>query len=267
VFEKSFELISKENPAWGQAAILPWDMETFGFPVADFQIDYSPRICKQREEIIKLLKNWAEARKVELIGATVPAGDISRISFIQSLGFSYIETTLSVYYLNVKSNKYPASCLEVVIAGHEHIEAVVDIAGKAFVTGRYHSDKSFPRHLADKRYRDWVQRAFKNVNNQIVLAGLKDNQVCAFSVIEIKGGEGYLHLNAVDPARQGQKIGLGLVASTLQYFQNQGVDCVRSKISVTNVRALNLHSRLGAGFDNPQVLLHLHLPSARNLLK
>ena len=245
---------------------MPWDLETFGFPVADFQIDYLPEILLQKEQISKSLENWAKVHNVELIGATVSAGDISKLSFIQSLGFRYVDSTLLVYYLNVKGGKYPLSEIEVVIAGKDHIESIVEISGKAFMTGRYHCDKSFPKQLANKRYQDWVRRAFKRVGNQLLLAAIKDNQVCAFSVIEIIDREGYIHLNAVDPAQQGQGKGLGLVASTLRYFQREGVDCVRSKISFALTRALNLHSRLGAGFDNPQILLHWHLPDAKHLL-
>ena len=266
MFEQHFELVSKGNPASGKIALIPWDIETFGFPVADFQIDYTPRIERQSGQIRRHLETWAKSHKIELIGAAVSAEDISKLSFIQSLGFCYIDTTLSVHYLHVQNSEYPQSEIEVFPAVKEQLQTVVEISGRSFKFGRYHCDSLFPKQLADKRYQDWVRRTFDGNNPQRLMVAEMDGRVCAFSVIQIDGPEGHLLLNAVDPDWQGKKIGLGLVASTLRYFQGQGADSVHSKVSVSNARALNLHSKLGARFVNPQILLHWHAPWAQHLL-
>ena len=267
MFEQHFEFVTEDSPGSGKIALIPWDIETFGFGVADFKIDYSQESLQNCHQLEGQIEKWAKHHNVELIGTTVAAEDSLKLAFIQSLGFCYIDTTLSVHYKDVQKRRFPSSRIELLPADKTALDEAVEICGSVFCTGRYHADKYFPKHLADKRYQDWVRRTFAAENPQKLLTALIDGQVCAFSVIQVNGREGYLHLNAVAPKWQGQKIGLGLVASTLHYFQNQGVDVVHSKISASNIRALNLHSRLGARFDDSQILLHWHAPWAGHLLK
>jgi ribosomal protein S18 acetylase RimI-like enzyme len=266
MFEQHFELVSKDNPASGKIALIPWDIETFGFPVADFQIDYTPRIERQSEQIRKDIEVWARVHKVELIGITVPSEDISKLSFIQSLGFCYIDTTLSLHYKDVQKIQFPSTKVGVLPADKAALGVAVEICNSAFSSGRYYADIRFPKHLADKRYQDWVRRAFSAESPQQLFTAEVNGQVCAFMVLEANEKEGYLHLAAVTPQLQGQKIGLGLYASSLIYLQKQGVDLVHAKVSASNIRVLNLHTRLGAKCVNSQILFHWHFPWAEHLL-
>jgi GNAT superfamily N-acetyltransferase len=267
MFEQHFEPVSQDNPSSGRIALIPWDIETFGFGVADFQIDYSEECLKNVPRIREQIEKWTKRQDVELVGTTVATEDSVKLSFIQSLGFCYIDTTVWVHYRNVKDSKCPESEIEVVPAGKTQLDAVVEISGRVFKTGRYHNDNSFPKELADKRYQDWVRRAFAGSDNQKLLTAVKNNEVCAFLVTRIEGKKGKILLNAVAPNWQGKGTGAASVAAALCYFKKQGVESVDSKISVSNIRVLNLHSKLGAEFDNPQVLLHWHRPGARHLVK
>lgn len=266
-FERHFELVSRDKPDFGQIALIPWDIETFGFGVADYKFDYSQNLLSKSRRIAEKIEKWAKDNNVELVGTTAEATDYSKISFIQSLGFRYIDTTIFIHYLNIQTYSYPDSKLVLVPSTEKQLKDIIQISGEVFETGRYHSDKSFPKKLADKRYQDWVQRAFRKENHQELLAAQKDNQVCAFVITEVKDKEGHLHLNAVSRNWQGKGIGLESILSMLYYFKKSGVERVTTKISVSNIRAMNLHSRLGVQFDNPQILFHWHSPQAENLIK
>lgn len=266
-FEQHFEQVSKENPDFGQIALIPWDIETFGFAVADYKFDFSQNLLSKSARIAETIQLWAKNNNIELVGTTADAADYSKISFIQSLGFRYIDITVLAHYLNIQKISYPATKIELIPAREENLNEVVKISGEVFEYGRYHSDKSFPRQLADKRYQDWVKRSFRKENNQELLVAQKDNQICAFAVIEIKDKEGRLHLNAVARNWQGKGIGLDSIVSMLRYFKKSGVDSVTTKISASNIRVMNLHSKLDANFDNPQVLFHWHAPGTKYLLK
>ncbi len=265
-FEQNFELLDKDNPALGQIATIPWDIETFGFGVADYKFDYSQNPTSHNRVISKKIEQWAKQNNIELIGTTAEANDYSQIAFIQSLGFRYIDTTILVKYPNIQQSQYPKSNLVIAPAIAEQLDEIVQISSDVFETGRYHSDKSFPKKLADKRYRDWVKRAFHKENQQELFVLQKNNQICAFLVIEIKGKEGRLHLNAVSRNFQGKGIGSDSIALMLSYYKNNGVENAITKVSVSNTRALNLHSKLGAQFENSQILFHWHAPWAKHLL-
>lgn len=266
MFEQHYELMCKDSPNSGRIALVPWDIETFGFGVADYEVDDPNADPHDSSWFREHLEVWAKAHEVELVGTTIPASDTSKLYFFQSLGFRYIDTALAVRYEHVQDAKYPSTKVTVRPAEKDELEPVIQICGEAFQNGRYHADERIPRHLANKRYQEWASRTFAAENPQILLVAKIKGQVCAFSIIQFDSKQGCLHLNAVAPRWQGQKIGIGLLSSTMRYFQKKGVDLVLSKISAANTRAMNLHAFLGARFYNPQILLHWHAPWATHLV-
>ena len=250
----------------GQIALVPWDAEVFAFGVADYKIDSSDIGSHDSSWFSGHLEVWAKAHSVELIGTTAPASDTSKLYFFQSLGFRYIDTTLTVRYENVQKAAYLPAEVTLTPAVKDDLEAVMQICGEAFQNGRYHADARFPRHLANRRYQEWARRAFNSKGPQTLLVAKMGGQVCAFSVVQIDGEQGQLYLNAVAPRWQGKRIGIGLLTSTMHYLQEKGVCFVLSNISAANIRAVNLHSSLGARFCDPKIVLHWHAPRAAHLL-
>jgi GNAT superfamily N-acetyltransferase len=266
MFEQHYEPICKELPSLGQIALLPWDIETFGFGVADYEIDDFDFSSQDSSRISEHLQGWAKSHDVELVGTTVPASDIRKIYFFQSLGFHYIDMTLLLRYEKVQSAAYPPAELAVKTATADDMEQVMQICGVAFRNGRYHADACFPRDLADRRYQEWVRRTSLPQSRQVLLVVKTKEQVRAFSVVQIDGEQGCLHLYAVAPQWQGKRIGVCLIASTLRYFQQRSVSVVTVKISASNMPAVNLNASLGARFYDPQILLHWHAPWATHLV-
>jgi len=266
MFEQHYEPVCRDSPRWGRIAPIPWDIETFGFGVADYEIDDSNASLQYSPRIKEYIKSWAKAHQIELVGARVPAPNIRKLYFFQSLGFNYIDTTLLLRYDRVQSATYRPLKIALTPATEDELEPVVQICGKAFQNGRYHADARIPRHLANRRYQDWARRTFEPENPQILLVARTNGDVCAFSIVQVNGERGHLHLNAVAPQWQGKQVGVGLIASTLRYFQQQGVSYVVAKISAANTPAMNLHSFFGARFYDPQILLHWHAPWATHLV-
>jgi ribosomal protein S18 acetylase RimI-like enzyme len=247
--------------------LVPWDIETFGFGVADYETDELETNSLVPSQISQHLEAWSKAHEVELVGTTVPASNSSKLYFLQLLGFRYIDTTLVVRYERVQSTNYPSAEITLTPADKNDLTPVIQICGQAFKNGRYHADPCFPRQLADKRYQQWASRTFDPENPQVLLVAKMNDQVCAFSIVQTDGEQGYLHLNAVHPQWQGKRIGIGLIASTMRYFQQRSVSVVTLKISASNMPAVNLHVSLGARFYDPQILLHWHAPWSTHLKK
>ena len=70
--------------------------------------------------------------------------------------------------------------------------------------------------------------------------------------------EGYLHLIALSPEWRGKGLGVELLDSSLNYLKTRGVELVKSKVSASNMSALNMYSALGAEFMDCEHLLHWH---------
>ena len=263
MFEKHHEPLANDPPGWGRIALLPWDTETFGFGVADYEIDTPERERLDPSSICAALETWVRAHDVKLVGTLVPASDSAALHFFDQIGFRHIETTLTVQFNDIQNARYDAPReIPLAPAREPDLEDVLRISRDAFHHGRYHADARVPRDLADQRYQDWVRRTLLPRNSQILLAARRDAEVCGFSIVEIEGDQGYLHLYAVDPSRTGAGIGAGILAATLRYVQERGAGSMRSKISAANVASINIMARLGARFLDPRVLLHWHAPGS-----
>jgi len=266
MFEQNFEPLCGESANLGRIALVPWDIETFGFGVADYRCDTVDVSVQNCALIAEHLEIWAGAHKVELIGTTVPACDTARLYFLQSLGFRYINTTLTVCYERIENMEWLTEKVVLTPSEKSDLAPVMEICGQAFKNGRYHDDIRVPKQLADLRYQHWASRTFEPGNQQVILVAKKNDQVCAFSIVEIDGEQGRLHLNAVAPKWQGKRIGIGMLASTICYFQQHAVNTMRARISAVNLPVVNMHAALGARFYDAEILLSWHAPWATHLV-
>jgi ribosomal protein S18 acetylase RimI-like enzyme len=254
-FHQEFEPLSAARPEFGRVALVPWDSETFGIRIADLEIGTDSE-CPSALDLSRALRDWSRGHGVQLIGASVPTAAVAHIDALQAAGFRYLDTTLRVTYQDLQSTALPASLVELRPGRASDVHRVLAIAGCAFTHGRYHADRHLDSERANQRYRDWVTRAVSSAGRQELYVAAFDDDVRAFSVIEMSGTTGHLHLIGVAP--QWQRPPLGATLATLRLFQSRGAVVVHSKISAANIVALNVHAHLGARFHSPAALLHWH---------
>ena len=268
MIEIDYQDLCPDFPNGGRIGIIPWDTETFGFPVADYLPgEHGCDSSLSHADLRKSLEAWAEPRAVELVAATVPAKDIRTLCHLQEAGFRYNDATIRILYPHVQKVKLRPKKFSVEYAEPRDHDQVMAIAETAFASGRYHADPRFPRELANRRYRDWLRRALAGENFQRVLVARdKEGRVKGISIAMEKGERGDPILLAVAPELIGTTFGIRLGVATYHYFQEQGVQIGYSKISISNTGAHNLHSYLGAHFIDPEIILHWHAPRAPHLL-
>ncbi len=266
MFEQDFEPLVEERPGLGRIALIPWDMETFGFGVADFVPGETRSVAQSAPLIARGLERWAREKKVELVGTTLDARDIGGLSLFQSIGFVFIDLTLEVRHADLKTaRRPPADGTTIAPATEADLAKAAEICKGIFANGRYHADSRFPQSLADRRYQDWVRRTASPGNPQTLLVVKGQDSIVALAIVEIDGQKGYLHLNAVAPEWQGRGMGVSHIASVLEYLGSRGATRMDSKISAANTAAMSVHARFGARFEKPRVLLHWHAPWAEHL--
>ncbi len=252
-FDLNFAPLCADRPAFGRVALVPWDSETFGFGIADLDIDIA-QTPPAAGDLARTLETWTHEHDVRLVGASVPTTALSYIDTLQNAGFHYLDTTLRITYSGIQSAALPHSEMTLRPFITSDVPAVLAIAGSAFGHGRYHADPKISNERANQRYQDWVNRVVASGGTQELHVLVVGDQVCAFSVIQIAGPVGHLHLVGVLPGSRG----LQLTLATLRLFQTRGAGIVHSKISATNIAALNSHAQLGAQFHTPAALLHWH---------
>ncbi|MEY2496977.1 MAG: hypothetical protein QOD12_533 [Verrucomicrobiota bacterium] len=264
--EPEYQLLSPEKPAWGEVAVLSWDSEVFGFPVATYRTDDASAISQNLPDVRAALRKWAVENDVELIGCSVPATEPMWRFCLPQLGFLYVDSTLIYSLPKLQRTKFPRryQLRPATLADQESVER---IAEQSFEAGRYHADPFFPRELAQRRFRKWLTQAFESLSltSRIFVLGAP-GAATAFSHSYVHGDEAHITIGGVDAALHRRGLGPAIFVGTFAALQDLGVRRAHSKVSVGNPGAMNCAAFGGARFSNPEHVYHWHAPNARHLL-
>lgn len=261
MFELHYEpFVIRGAPTPWSIAVVPWDTETFGFGVSDLRPCYAKNTVFDACLLEDALTDYASNQQVALITTSISSDEHAASFLLQQANFRFIDLSLRVHYESCNPaaplNHLPA--LSVFPAAAEDIDTLVDMAGNSFQHGRYHQDNQICRSLADQRYRDWIRRCLHPDNAQEILTVKTGNSICGFSIVELKKDQGYLHLHAIDSQWRGKKFGYAMIIQSLNYLYQSGAKSVDTKISASNLGAVNMHSRLNGHFTAADYLLHWH---------
>ena len=263
-FRPEYDYLSTASPEWGKIALLPWDEEIFGFPVADFQLGPNPPRDQDLAPFVNALEEFSARTKAQLVSTHVRGDDMSTIAFFERSGFSLVEFSVVATLSQLQSAKLGSRGVELRKAVPEDMSSLCAIAGTAFQFGRYHTDPRFPRELANTRYVHWIRNALtgSNPDNYVFVLG-QPGVVVGFMDVVISDGRADFRLGAVDPGKGLNSPGAGflLYAESVRAALKLGARSATTKIAAANIRVLNIYSMLGFRFSKPEVVLHWH---ARN---
>jgi RimJ/RimL family protein N-acetyltransferase len=265
-FRPEYDFLSTASPEWGKMALLPWDEEVFGFPVADFELGPNPPQIRDLPLFINALEDFSARTKAQLISTHVQGDDMSTIARLVKAGFSPVEFSLVATLPRIRPASLPPRRLTLREAIPEDHAAICEIASRAFQFGRYHTDPQFPRELANARYVRWIRNALDRWNPcDLVYVLGRPGEVLGFLDVVICDGRADLRLAAVDPQNNLGFMGFSLYAETLRILLEHHVESVSAKIAAANTRAMNVYSMLGFQFSRPEAVLHWHAPESSNL--
>ena len=264
--EPEYQPLSAEKPDWGEVAVLSWDSEVFGFPVATYRATNASVISRNLAAVREALKSWAVGNDVELIGCALSATEAMWRFCLPQLGFLYVDSTLIYSLPKLQRTKFPRryKLRSATLADQESVER---IAEQSFETGRYHADPLFPRELAQRRFRKWLTQAFESLSltSRVFVLG-ESGAATAFSHSYVHGDEAHITIGGVDAALHRRGLGPAIFVGTFAALQDLGVRHAHSKVSVGNAGAMNCAAFGGARFSNPEHVYHWHAPGARHLL-
>jgi hypothetical protein len=256
-YQLCYEQISSQ-PAMGSAAAVPWDSNIFGFPVASFQAGSDELSPGQADEFRAAFAGWMQTRGISVCSSTLLPAQSAWRRMLQQVGFEFIDLSLQVTLSLPQANLLPvrAPLRPAVPADHAVIEG---IAAESFSHGRYHADPRFPKHLAHRRYSQWVRNALSSpteIDRMYVLE--RGGRVAGFFHVTIEGNVSDLRLAAVSAESKATMLGVELYSAVLQELRRQSVRRVATSISALNTNIVNLYSMLGFRFSSPGLIYHWH---------
>ncbi len=247
-----------ESPAlFLAAALVPWDTESFGVPVAQVQSIEVHDLAVADVEMQQLLA-WFARRDVELAACRLDHTRLLESAALERVGFRFIEMVYSMQF-------DPRRALPVGGALHEvqwrrackaDLPGLQQLAADAFATGRWNIDWTVGQSLGGRRYADWVARSLEDPKHE-VLCAVVDSQTAGLFIVEPRADDTvYWHLTAVAPQWQGKGIGKAMWASMLHRHALDGAKRVHTTVSARNVPVVNLYARLGWRFVDCQMTYH-----------
>jgi len=255
-YQLTYEALS-DDPATGAAAIIPWDTEIFGFPVASFRIGSGERV-PEVAAFQSAFTRWARLQGVVVCSAVLaPAHSLWR-NLLSQTGFEFVDLSLQVT-LSLSGAKLPPVRSSLRLAVPEDHAAIEEIAAGSFSHGRYHADPRFPQNLADRRYAHWVRNALVHPNEVDRVYVLEEGgKVAGFYHVTVEGDLSDLRLAAVAPEWKNTMLGVDLYIAMLHELRQGKVRRIVTSISAMNTSILNLYSTLGFRFSTPEIVYHWH---------
>jgi hypothetical protein len=246
------------DPAMGSAAVIPWDSTIFGFPVASFRTGPGEFSQDQLDTFRKAFTTWMEAKDISVCSSTLAPTQSTWRRLLPQVGFEFVDLSLQVTLAlgNAKLPPIRSQLRPALPADHDAIEA---IAAESFSHGRYHADPRFPKHLANRRYSQWVRNTLSTpseVDRMYVLE--EGGRVAGFYHVAIEGDVSDLRLAAVAADLKTTMLGVELYSAMLHELRRQNVRRVVTSISATNHNIVNLYSILGFRFSSPEIIYHWH---------
>lgn len=256
-----YQLIYEElspDPAMGSVAVIPWDSAIFGFPVASFRPGPGDFSYDQMDTFRCRFAGWMQSKNISVCSSTLAPTQSFWRQVLPQVGFEFVDLSLQVS-LSLSSAKLPPVRSQLRPALPEDQAAIEAIAAESFSHGRYHSDPRFPRHLANRRYSQWVRNTLSNpseVDRMYVLE--QAGRVAGFYHVTIERDISDLRLAAVAADSIGTMLGVELYSATLHELRHQNVRRVVASISAVNHNVVNLFSMLGFRFSSPEIIYHWH---------
>lgn len=259
-YELHFEDISGGRPLLGGVAVVPWDTEIFGFPVAYYRIGAENLDPSARSALQERFLSWAQRNKISVCACAIPAANSSWKLYLPEIGFRFVDLSMEAALHGLGTATWP-NLHPLRLAEPADWSSVESLAARSFAHGRYHADPLFPRELADRRYAEWVRRALGGGDGADRVYVMGDPvAVQCFYHVTVAGENADIRLNAIAPELQGKGLGAELYGSVLQLLKEAGVRRVVTSISASNTAAVNIYSKLGFRFSKPELIYHWHTP-------
>jgi hypothetical protein len=211
------------------------------------------------------LERWTGRTGAELVGCRVPAESTASVAALAAAGFRFIELQLRATLPRLEPERLDARRLTVRTAASSDHARILEIAGSAFAFGRYHADPLFPRALAARRFRVWMERALADPSpgTWIGVVG-PPGQPAGFLHAERDGETADIRLLAADPGAAGLA-GPALLLGALHELASRGAARATAQLSPANSAALNVYAAQRFQFHQPEVVLHWNRPGAPHL--
>lgn len=220
--------------------------------ILDWQSEY--------DDINALFHQFETAEKLkkgDLLFTRFDVNNAKKSKEARDCGFYFMEVSIAPFIMTKDwdEKKFVNEIFKMEKIGPDRIEEVL-LIGESTLTGlRFNRDDNIGEDLARERYRNWLRNAYNS--GQDVAALIFDDEIVGFMLIRYDSPTTATWiLGGIKPGSKGKGYGLKTYVSALAYCKQKGIEEIHTGISVGNIPVLNLYSKLGFKFRNPEAVMH-----------
>lgn len=223
----------------------PWDTEAFGCKSAEI---LKVQLSSKRECNALALENVFKHSGAQFLYGRFSANDRKIKEFLCSHGFSIYETALDLSLPRLQDQSIPSFLvkrnIQVRIAEKKDMAEILEKGSQMFSYSRFHESPLVSVENANRRISIWLNHLIDTHESCLVYS--QEERVVAFIFYSVDGQRP----DTVRLVLGGTLPGYELYspyfwASFVQYFKNQGVRKLLTRISAANEGVANLYFKLG----------------------
>ena len=247
---------------------IPWETRNLGMPA--YQLEGNIKNHKVVESILE--KKQTELKENFFVQFKVDAEKTKQVIDAQKAGLKLIEMSISPY---LDLNKVKSSIISDISMTPYSLESslrknsknhcyavghlqdsikqeIIYISKKTFNADRFHMDPNCMKSIADKRMGLWVELDIFQDSQNYCSYTIFNNRLVGYVIWNQTG----IVLNGLSPNYKGMGFGKALYIQTILDAIDKGLKEIATNISVNNLSALNLYSKLNFSFREPKYFLH-----------
>jgi len=222
-------------------ALLPWDSEFFGFPVARVTATVLT------EQSAAAMVEWCAQRNVKCLylRAKPDCAETGRIA--ASAGFRFVDTRMD-FELEVESvSPHHSAGVSFRPARETDLSALRQIARNAHRDTRFFFDGRFNPSRAEDLYAKWIEVEYARKGGKVWVAEVSAGEPAGYVSwhIDSENHCGRVGLLGVDAAHRGRGFGRGLLNTAIEWSLKNGFTTVRVATQARNVPAQRLYQTIG----------------------
>ena len=238
-----------------QVSLVPWDTRALGFPAAQIDaIELHPQ--EDPSPTIDRLTAWLDERGVGFVSCRLDSLRLRESMLLEELGFRFVEMVYSPVLTLLGPERAADDELVVETAREEDRATLEEIASSVFTTGRHVLDWRLDGSAGHDRYRNWLDGALADDDQEVLQASIGD-AIVGFFIAESRPDDSvYWHLTAVAAEWQGRGVGKRVWRAVIARHQAAGARRIETTISAHNTAVVNLYAGLGFRFTAPRATFH-----------
>lgn len=136
-------------------------------------------------------------------------------------------------------------------------EDLIKLAIRAGEQSRFKVDPNIPEAKFEELFTVWMEKSVKKEMATDVLVYRDNSKIIGFITIQVKDGDPYASLMAVQSEYEGKGISFALMSSVENILTSRGYSHVLSSTQANNRKALLIYNRHGLELQDPVYVYHI----------